>query len=126
MDLTHEEKKRGIRILTSMRLNDFITVIDRKKDELDEKVELYMKECIADYKECKSVTPHEIDTAIELHKAYAMSLGSVLIDMKELCKKNLNKDYMVPTLLIETFMEVARKTTVLKYVKMQPSHDRIL
>jgi hypothetical protein len=126
MDLTQDEKQRGIRILTSMRLSDFLTVIDRKTEELDDKVEIYVKECVADYKACKQATPHEIDTAIELHKAYAATLRSILTNLKEICKSNLNKDYMVPALLIETFMEVARRATALKYIKMQPSHDRIV
>ncbi len=125
MDVTKEEKARGIHIITSMTLADFFSVIDKKIDELDEKVALYIQECTDDYHECKLATPYEIETAIELHKTYASSLKGVLLDLKEICKSNLNKNYMVPTLIVEAYMEVARKMTALKYVKMPPSHVRI-
>lgn len=125
MDVTKEEKARGIHIITSMTLADFFSVIDKKIEELDEKVDLYIQECTDDYHECKMATPHELETAIELHKAYASSLRGILLDLKEVCKSNLNNNYMVPTLIVEAYMEVARKLTALKYVKMQPSHARI-
>ena len=125
MDVTKDEKARGIHIITSMTLADFFSVIDKKVDELDEKVALYVQECTDDYHECRLATPHEIETAIELHKAYATSLRGILLDLKEVVKSNLHKDYMVPTLLVEAYMEVARKVTALKYVKMPPSHARI-
>jgi len=125
MDVTKEEKARGIHIITSMTLADFFSVIDKKIDELDEKVALYIQECTDDYHECKLATPHEIETAIELHKTYASSLRGVLLDLKEICKSNLNKNYMVPTLIVEAYMEISRKMTTLKYVKMPPSHVRI-
>jgi hypothetical protein len=124
MDLTQEEKDRGILIITSMKLDDFYKVIDAKIGELNDKIKIYVQECIEDYSHCKSATPHEVATAVELHKAYVAGLKSMLVDLKEIIKSNLNKDYMVPAMLIESFMEVSRRTTALKYMKMQATHDR--
>lgn len=125
MDVTQDEKDRGILIVTSMTLDDFMHVIDAKISEMNDKIKLYIEECTEDYSHCKSATPHEVATAVELHKAYVAGLKSILTDLKEICKSNLHKDYMVPDLLVESFMEVSRRATALKYIKMQPSHNRI-
>lgn len=125
MTVTQDERDRGILVLTSMRLDEFMKVIDAKISELNDKSKVYIEECIADYHEYKGATPHEIETAIELHKAYVAGIKSILTDMKDICKKNLHKDYLVPSLIVETFIEIARRTTALKYVKMQPTVERV-
>ncbi|MFQ3621243.1 MAG: hypothetical protein SNJ78_09920, partial [Spirochaetales bacterium] len=102
-----------------------LKVMDAKISELNDKAKVYMEECIADYHEHKGATPHEIETAIELHKQYIAGLKSTLQDLKDICKKNLHKDYLVPTVIVETFIELSRKMTALKYVKMQPSVVRV-
>jgi hypothetical protein len=125
MDPTHEEKEHGILIVTNMTLDDFNKVIDAKIAELDEKVNEYLAASTADIKQYKNATPHELNVAIELHKSYAASLKATLEDLKEICIKKLHKDYMVPTFLVETYLELARKVTTLYYVKLQPSHIRV-
>ncbi|GAB4368391.1 MAG: hypothetical protein Kow009_05170 [Spirochaetales bacterium] len=125
MTVTQDERDRGILVLTSMRLDEFMKVIDAKISELNDKAKVYLEECIADYHQYKGATPHEIETAIELHKQYIANLKNMLQDLKETCKKNLHKDYLVPTIIVETFIELARKATALKYVKMQPSVQRV-
>ena len=126
MDLTQEERDRGILIITSMKLEDFYKVIDAKIAELNDRIKVYVQECVEDYSHCKSATPHEVETAVALHKAYVAGLKNMLLDLQEIIKSNLNKDYMVPEMLIESFMEVARRTTALKYMKMQATLDRAL
>jgi Asp-tRNA(Asn)/Glu-tRNA(Gln) amidotransferase A subunit family amidase len=108
-----------------MTLDDFNKVIDAKITELNEKVKDYLTASTEDIKQYKNATPHELNVAIELHKSYAASLKAALEDLKEICDKKLHKDYMVPTFLIETFIELARKVTTLHYVKLQPSHVRV-
>lgn len=125
MTVTQDERDRGILVLTYMRLDEFMKVIDAKISELNDKSKVYLEECIADYHQYKGATPHEIETAIELHKLYVANLKNTLQDLKESCKKNLHKDYMVPTLIVETFIELARKVTAIKYVKMQPTVARV-
>jgi len=125
MTVTQDERDRGILVLTSMRLDEFMKVIDAKISELNDKSKVYLEECIADYHQYKGATPHEIETAIELHKQYVANLKNMLQDLKETCKKNLHKDYLVPLLIVETFIELARKATAIKYVKMQPTVARV-
>jgi len=125
MTVTQDERDRGILVLTSMRLDEFMKVIDAKISELNDKSKVYLEECIADYHQYKGATPHEIETAIELHKQYVANLKNMLQDLKETCKKNLHKDYLVPSLIVETFIELARKATAIKYVKMQPTVARV-
>lgn len=125
MTVTQDERDRGILVLTSMRLDEFMKVIDAKISELNDKSKVYLEECIADYHQYKGATPHEIETAIELHKQYVANLKNMLQDLKDTCKKNLHKDYLVPSLIVETFIELARKATALKYVKMQPTVARV-
>jgi hypothetical protein len=125
MTVTQDERDRGILVLTSMRLDEFMKVIDAKISELNDKSKVYLEECIADYHQYKGATPHEIETAIELHKQYVANLKNMLQDLKETCKKNLHKDYLVPLLIVETFIELARKATAIKYVKMQTTVARV-
>jgi len=125
MTVTQDERDRGILVLTSMRLDEFMKVIEAKISELNDKSKVYLEECIADYHQYKGATPHEIETAIELHKQYVANLKNMLQDLKETCKKNLHKDYLVPALIVETFIELARKATAIKYVKMQPTVARV-
>ena len=125
MDLTLDEKQRGILILTDMTYDDFLRVIDAKIDELNHKVKEYIPAATEDIKQVRNVTSHEIDVTIELHKSYVASLKGTLEDLREICKKSLHKDYMVPTLIIETYVDLARKVCTLKYVKLQPTHERI-
>lgn len=125
MDPTLQEKEHGILIITSMTLDDFMKVIDAKVDELNTKVKEYLPECMADIKQSRNLTPHEIDVTINLHKSYLASIKATMEDLREVCRKNLHKDYMVPSILVETFVDLARKVSSLKYLKMQPSHDRL-
>jgi hypothetical protein len=125
MDPTHEEKEYGILIITNMTLDDFIKVIDAKIQELDVKVKAYLAASTEDIKRYKNATPHELNVAIELHKSFAASLKATLEDLKDICVKRLHKDYMVPTFLVETYIDLARKVTTLHYIKLQPSHLRV-
>jgi len=125
MDPTLQEKEHGILIITSMTLDDFMKVVDAKIDELNTKVKEYLPECEADIRQSRNLTPHEIEVTIDLHKSYLASIKATMEDFREVCKKSLNKDYMVPSLIVETLLDLARKVSSLKYLKMQPSHDRL-
>jgi DNA phosphorothioation-dependent restriction protein DptG len=125
MDVTQIEKDHGIQFISDMTLTDFLKLIDAKTTELNEKVAKYLKDSSDDINNWKNCSPHEVSVITDMHKSYTDSMQAALEDLKEVATKSLNKNYTVPCLLIETFMEIARKTTTLHYVKLQPSHVRI-
>jgi hypothetical protein len=124
MDVTQIEKDHGIQFVSDMTLTDFFKVIDAKTAELDEKMTQYLRDSASDIKNWKNCSPHEISVLTEMHKSYVNSLRTALEELKGVATKQLSKNYMVPSLLIETFMDLARKTTTLHYIKLQPSHAR--
>jgi hypothetical protein len=125
MDVTQIEKDHGIQFVSDMTLADFVKVIDAKAAELDEKAAKYLKDSADDIRNWKNCTPHELNLITSMHKLYADDLKANLQDLKEIATKELNKNYMVPSLIVETFMDIARKITTLHYLKLQPSHVRI-
>lgn len=124
MDLTQTEKDSGIAFIADMNYNDFLKVIDAKIAELNEKVKVYIAEVTEDTKKVLNITPHQIDVIIDMHKSYVASLRDTLEDLKEIGQKSLHKDYMVPALIIETYIEIARKVCTLKYLKQQQTYSR--
>ncbi|MDR1625950.1 MAG: hypothetical protein LBT33_05355 [Spirochaetia bacterium] len=125
MDVTQIEKDHGIQFVSDMTLTDFLKVIDAKTAELDEKIAKYLKDSADDIKNWKNCTPHELTVITNMHKSFANSLRATLEDLKEVATKELHKNFMVPSLIIETFMDLSRKTTALHYLKLQPSHVRM-
>ena len=125
MDLTQEEKDRGILILTDMTLSDFYKVIDAKIAELDEKVAKYVAASADDIRNWKHCTPHELNVLVDIHKTYAESTRKGLQELKTIATKNLNKDYMVPGIIVETFVDLARKVSTIHYIKLPASYSRV-
>jgi hypothetical protein len=125
MDVTQEEKNRGIMFLSDMTLSDFIKVVDAKINELDTKAAKYLKDCDADIRQWKNMTPHQLNVLIDIHKSYVESARAAMQELKEISLKNLHKDYLVPSLIIETFVELARKVSTIAYIKLPQSHIRL-
>ena len=125
MDLTKKEKDSGIIFIADMNYGDFMKVIDAKIAELNETLKVYIAEVMEDTKSVHNITPHQIDVIIEMHKSYIASLRGTLEDLKEIGRKSLHKDYMVPSLIVETYVELARKVCTLKYIKLQPTYARM-
>ena len=125
MDLTQDEKDRGLVFISDMTFPDYIKVIDAKIDELDVKAEKYLTACEADIRQWKNMTPHQLNVLIDIHKAYIEGTRVTLQDLKEVATKNLHKDYLVPSLMIETFVDLARKISTIAYIKLPNSHTRI-
>jgi predicted nuclease with TOPRIM domain len=125
MDVTQEEKERGIQFISDMTLDDFMKVINAKLSELNDKAEKYMKECEADIRKWKNLTPHQVNVLIDIHKSYIESARAALEDLKDICTKNLHKDYLVPSLIVETFIDLSRKVATIAYIKLPESHIRL-
>ena len=125
MDVTQSEREHGITFISDMTLQDFFKVIDAKIDELNTRADKYMADCEADIRQWKNMTPHQDSVLIEMHKAYIEAARSTLQELKEVSTKNLHKDYLVPSLFIETFVDLARKVSTIAYIKLPNSHVRI-
>jgi hypothetical protein len=110
---------------SDMTFPDYMKVIDAKIDELDTKAEKYLAACEDDIRQWKNMTPHQLNVLIDIHKTYVESTRATLQDLKEVATKNLHKDYLVPSLLIETFVDLARKVSTISYIKLPNSHVRI-
>jgi hypothetical protein len=125
MDVTQEEKDRGIQFIADMTLDDFMKVIDAKIGELDGKAEKYMADCQADIGAWKNMTPHQLNVLIDIHKSYIDSARATMQDLKDISTKNLHKDYLVPSLIVETFVDLSRKVSSIAYIKLPNSHIRL-
>jgi hypothetical protein len=125
MDVTQIEKDHGVQFISDMTLTDFLKVIDAKLAELDEKVTKYLKDSADDIQNWRNCTPHELTVITDIHKSYAENMKASLEDLKEVATKELSSKYMVPCLIIETFVDLARKVSTIHYVKLQPSHVRL-
>ena len=126
MDLTQEEKDRGLMFISDMTFPDYLKVIDAKIDELDKKAEKYLASCEEDIRQWKNMTPHQVNVLIDIHKVYVESTRETLQNLKDIATKNLHKDYLVPSLIIETFVDLARKVSTIAYIKLPNSHARIV
>ena len=125
MDVTQEEKDRGITFISDMTFPDYLKVIDAKVDELDKRAQVYLASCEEDIRQWKNMTPHQISVLIDIHKTFIESTRATLQDLKEVATKNLHKDYLVPSLMIETFVNLARKISSIAYIKLPNSHVRL-
>ena len=125
MDLTQEEKDRGLMFISDMTFPDYLKVIDAKIDELDKKAEIYLAACEEDIRQWKNMTPHQLSVLIDIHKVYIDSTRTTLENLKEIATKNLHKDYLVPSFLIETFVTLARKISSIAYIKLPDSFVRV-
>ena len=124
MDVTQDEKDHGIMFISDMTFPDYIKAIEAKVAELDKKADKYLTACEADIRQWKNMTPHQLNVLIDLHKAYIDGTRATLNDLKEMATKNLHKDYMVPSLMIETFVDLSRKISTIAYIKLPNSHVR--
>ena len=111
--------------ISDMTFPDYLKVVDAKIDELDTKAEKYLAACEEDIRRWKNMTPHQLNVLIEIHKTYVDSTRTTLENLKEVATKNLHKDYLVPSLLVETFVDLARKVSTIVYIKLPNSHVRI-
>jgi hypothetical protein len=125
MDVTQEEKDRGVVFISDMTVPDFLKVIDAKLDELEKRAEKYLTSCEQDIRQWKNMSPHQLNVLIDIHKTYVEGLRATLRDLKDVATKNLHKDYLVPSLFVETFVDLARKVATIAYIKLPASHVRI-
>ena len=125
MDVTQEEKDHGVMFISDMTLSDFIKVTDAKIDELNGRADKYLAACEEDIRQWKNMTPYQLSVLIDIHKAFVEETRSTLQTLKEVAIKNLHKDYLVPSLLIETFVGIARRVSSIAYIKLPNSHVRI-
>ena len=125
MDVTQEERDHGIVFISDMTLQDFIKVIDAKIDELNTRAKKYFATCDEDIRQWKNMSPHQTNVLIDIHKTYVEAARSGLQDLKEVATKNLHKDYLVPSFLVETFVYLARKVASIAYFKLPASYVRI-
>jgi hypothetical protein len=125
MDVTQEEKDRGIMFISDMTLQDFLKVVDAKLDELEKRAAKYLATCEQDIRQWKNMSPHQLNVLIDIHNAYVDGARTTLQDLKDVATKNLHKDYLVPSLLVETFLDLSRKVASIVYIKLPGSHIRI-
>jgi hypothetical protein len=125
MDVTQIEKDHGVQFISDMTLADFLKVIDAKLAELDEKVTKYLKDNAEDIQNWKNCSPHEITVITDLHKTFAANMKTALEELKDVSTKQLHKNYTVPSLIVETFVDLARKVSTIHYSKLQRSYVRL-
>ncbi len=125
MEPTFAEREKGILVIRTMRRDDFLKVVDAKIAEFEEKAEAYLQECSDDLNNSYAMAPHEIDTCVKFHKIYIENLRNMLLELKEVAQKQMDPRYMVSATVVEQLIILSRKTSTVKYGRIEKSVQRV-
>lgn len=125
METTRDERDRGILIISAMTLKDFLTLIDRKIEEFEDKAAKYLDDCHEDLNQVTDMPEHEIQICVKYHEASIQKYREMLVEFKKISEKNLDDNHMVPRQMVELCVDLARKVTSIRYTKVAPSLVRV-
>lgn len=125
METTRDERERGILIISAMTLKDFLTLIDRKSEEFEDKAAQYMDECREDLNQVTDMPEHEIQICIKYNETMIQKHREMLAELRKISEKNLDDNHMVPRQMVELCVEFARRATSIRYTRIAPSKIRV-